>query len=489
MNERDLSGTTIAGRYRVIRRIGGGGMGTVWLVRHVESHATYALKTLNAQVADDRMAVERFLREARAAASLRSRHVVKVVDAQMVNVDERTKLPNPFIVMELLEGANLEQLFAHKTPLDPEELVWVLKQVGRALDVAHQQGIVHRDLKPENIFVALDEEGEPITKVCDFGIAKLASDTSLMPTGALGTQTGVTIGTPMYMSPEQARSSTDVTPASDQWAIGLVAFRALTGREYFGEARTTTELLLKIVNDPMEAPSRRLSTLPSEFDTWFYRSCARDAQARWPSVGEQITALATALAVTTPRPPVLPPINSTIAMAATISATPARPQPDTAVQVTTAAPSARTQDATVVRARPVPWFFALLALAGLAAIGVGAFLLRTPSPPPAAASAAVAPSPAPTTHAPLVPPLPSTPSTEPPPAASTVVVAPTVPATGKGFPKTKPTPSVAVATVAPSAAASATAPAKPTSSKLPKGAACVRSNECASGFCVAEECQ
>jgi len=483
MERRDLTGTTIAGRYRIVRKLGSGGMGAVWLAQHLESLQYYALKTLHPHVASDRLAVERFLREARAAAALRSKHVVKVVDAQMNHIDEQTKELQPFLVMELLEGANLEELLHVHTRLANEEAVWVLRGVARALDVAHSKGIVHRDLKPENVYVAFDDEGEPVPKVCDFGIAKLAGDaaTGLMSTGALGTQTGMTVGTPMYMSPEQARSSSDVGVESDQWAVGLIAFKLLTGREYFSTARSTTELLLKIVNDPLDPPSQRLSTLPPAFDAWFFQSCSRDPKGRFPSVGEQINALTAVLEVTAPRPPVVHRSERTLATAETVSVESQAPM--SPLQATTSAPASRTMgEPATVRARPkskTPVFvaFALAAVAGIAGV---AMIARKPSEPaPAAPTASATPTPTPTPE-----------KTAPPPPVASVVPTTTAAASTVSAAPIKATTKVGpvAPTKATATAAASTAPVK-TTSKLPKGAACTRSSECASGFCVSEECQ
>jgi len=477
MERRDLTGTTIAGRYRVLRKLGSGGMGAVWLAQHLESLQQYALKTLHAHVASDKLAVERFLREARAAAALRSKHVVKVVDAQMGHVDEQTREPMPFIVMELLEGANLEELIHVHTRLPPEQAVWVLRGVARALDVAHQKGIVHRDLKPENVFIAIDDEGEPVPKVCDFGIAKLASDAAgLMSSGALGTQTGMTVGTPMYMSPEQARSSSDVGVESDQWAVGLIAFKALTGREYFSTARSTTELLLKIVNDPLEPPSTRYSELPPAFDAWFFKSCSRDPKARFPSAGEQIVALGDALSVSEPRPPVVHRSERVLATAETVSAVESQ-LPISPIQATTGAPASRTMaEPATMRAKPAkkPRLFVVLAAFAVSAVLGFVLIARKPSAPAPAAPATT--SAAPTIEKTIAPPPP------PPTIAATPVPTPSVSVTAIVPPsKTKPI-------AKPTATVSATTPIK-TSTKLPKGAACARSNECASGFCVSEECQ
>ncbi|MEO7093972.1 MAG: serine/threonine-protein kinase, partial [Polyangiales bacterium] len=294
-----LEGRVIAGRYRVVGRLGVGGMGSVWLVQHTESLQRLALKTLHLRASLDRNMVERFLREARAAASLKSRNVVKVVDAQTNYVDPETAYPCPFIVMELLEGCNLEQRLRSTGPMTPAELLWVFQQAARALDLAHGKGIVHRDLKPENLFLHSDGDNdrEPILKVCDFGIAKLSGGAAmgLMDTGAMGTDAQMQFGTPLYMSPEQARSSKSVSPTTDQWAMALIAFRLLTNIEYFAGADTPADLLMKIISDSMIKPSLRTPLWPPALDAWFLRSVERDPAGRWPSVGAQTAALAEGL--------------------------------------------------------------------------------------------------------------------------------------------------------------------------------------------------
>jgi serine/threonine protein kinase len=302
-----LEGRVVAGRYRVVGRLGVGGMGSVWLVQHTESLQRLALKTLHLRASLDRNMVERFLREARAAASLKSRHVVKVVDAQTTYVDPETAYPCPFIVMELLEGCNLEQRMRSSGPMSSGEMLWCFQQAARALDLAHAQGIVHRDLKPKNLFLHQDADNdrETILKVCDFGIAKLSGGAAvgLMDTGAMGTDAQMLFGTPLYMSPEQARSSKNVSPTTDQWAMALIAFRLLTNSEYFAGADTPADLLMKIISDAMIRPSERSPSWPVPLDEWFLRSVAREPTARWPSVGAQAIALAEALPGVKPTAP------------------------------------------------------------------------------------------------------------------------------------------------------------------------------------------
>jgi serine/threonine protein kinase len=504
MPDRDLTGSVVGGRYRVERKLGSGGMGAVWRVQHLESLQRYALKTLHATTAHDRMSVERFLREARAAAALSSKYVVKIVDAQMGHLDEATLQPMPFLVMELLTGSNLGQILETNGAITAEQLVWVLQQVGRALDLAHSKGIVHRDLKPENIFISLDEEGEPITKVCDFGIAKVESfDGST----ALGTETGATIGTPLYMAPEQARNSAAVVPASDQWAIALIAFRALTTREYFSGAQSTADLLLRIVNDPLVLPSTRLSTLPREFDEWFLRSCDRDPAKRWPSVGAQVQALRQALSVSEPRPPTVVPSIEILANAATVPLAEVGAVRTQTVQ-TTNAPASRTArasgpppsaaasaDVAAANDRRSLSRGAMVGLVvGAVAIGVGVILgvqalqrdRDTRSATPAAISTEAR-----STAATSVPPQTTVPASAAPSTTTTTSAVVTAPVSASHsavvtVAKTAVKPAIADASVvAAPPSATVTAP----STKLPAGAPCDRNAECASLICAAFQCQ
>jgi hypothetical protein len=293
-------GQTIDRRFRVERKLGSGGMGTVWQVQHVESLQRYALKVLSPTFANEPEVVARFLREARAAAALRTRHVVRIVDAHKGYV--HAGVPTPFLVMELLEGGTLDSVVALRRGLTPGEAVWALGQVARALAAAHEQGIVHRDLKPTNVFVAADEDGAPIVKLCDFGIAKLlpGSSRQRLAGGEKSTQKELMLGSPMYMAPEQLSDARHVVPATDQWAFGLLAFHTLTGRDYFGAPAGLTDLVLRIARDPLVLPSELDGTLPNAFDAWFVRSCAREVDARFAHVAVQMEALENALGLPEP---------------------------------------------------------------------------------------------------------------------------------------------------------------------------------------------
>ena len=274
----------IGGRYRPIRLIGRGGMGSVYLVHHVHTDEAWALKVLmtSGPVRDD--LVMRFKREARALARIRSDHVVRVIDA-----DTAPELNDaPYYVMEFLEGVDLESVTVG-APQPARLVVEWLRQAARGLERAHDAGIVHRDLKPENLFLTRYEDNTPLIKVLDFGIAKVIGE------GASKTQTGAVLGTPLYMAYEQANGdAASVGPATDIWALGMIAYRLLTGQNYWG-GEAISRVLAEIIYVPVQAPSQRGFDFGPAFDQWFLRSCNQKPQNRWPSVREQATALAEAL--------------------------------------------------------------------------------------------------------------------------------------------------------------------------------------------------
>jgi serine/threonine protein kinase len=282
-------GRLVAGRYRIEAVIGEGGMGVVYRVRHIHTDEALAMKVLHAHVLRDDSAATRFRREARAPARIASEHIARVTDA-----DTAPDLAGaPFYVMELLEGTDLERLVHERGPLAPAVVVELLRQAARALDRAHAIGIVHRDLKPENLFLASREDGSPLIKLLDFGIARIADDAP----DSKKTQAGYVFGTPAYMAPEQTVGDIErIGPATDVWALGLVAFKLLTGREYWQES-CTAQLLAAILASPMVAPSAHAPWLGPAFDAWFARCVARTASERFQECGDAVVALAGALSV------------------------------------------------------------------------------------------------------------------------------------------------------------------------------------------------
>ena len=254
-------------------------MGADYEVEHLHTGQRLALKVLTPQPG---ASVDRFKREARAASRIKSDHIVQVTDA-----DVAPELGGaPYLVMELLEGSDLEGITG-KNPASPAEVIDWLRQVARALAQAHDAGIIHRDLKPENLFLTQREDGSPLVKILDFGIAKIVAEGSTL------TQSGGILGTPAYMAPEQTDSrGPPVTKRADLYALGLIAFKLLTGRMYWRDSS-----LAQILAEPMPPASERGSSLGAPFDEWFRRACDRDPENRFASAIEQVEALAIALGV------------------------------------------------------------------------------------------------------------------------------------------------------------------------------------------------
>jgi eukaryotic-like serine/threonine-protein kinase len=321
----------IAGKYRLTRMVGRGGMGSVWEGIHVSLGTRVAVKFIDAEHAGSKEAQSRFLNEARAAAKLRSKHVVQVHD-QGVTEDGR-----PYIVMEFLAGEPLDRRLDRQRSLSLQETAIIVGQVCRALARAHEAGIVHRDLKPENVFIVHDDEdGHDIIKVVDFGIAKF-TDSSFGMSSA--TRTGSVLGTPYYMSPEQARGLRSVDHRADLWSVGVIAFRCVAGQLPFqGEA--IGDLLVKICTAPLPVPSHYVAGLPPAFDQWFFRALEREPAARFQSARELADGLAAAAGMGAPRAPVSS-LSAPAELAAN-AATPWQGQVPTPGQIGTPQPGALT---------------------------------------------------------------------------------------------------------------------------------------------------
>ncbi len=234
-------GDTIGGKYVVEAVLGRGGMGLVVSARHVELEELFAIKLLLPEALQEPVAVERFLREARAAARLKGEHVARVVDV--------ARQPDglPFMVMEHLDGTDLKQHLTQSGPLPPMAAVEYLIQTTKAINEAHGRGIVHRDLKPANLFLAKRPDGPPAIKVLDFGISKQIN-TPFQGSDQDLTRTGTIVGSPFYIAPERMRRGAEADPRSDIWSLGVILFELLTGRKPF-EAASYSELVLSIVQD------------------------------------------------------------------------------------------------------------------------------------------------------------------------------------------------------------------------------------------------
>jgi serine/threonine-protein kinase len=268
----------VANRFRLNQLLGRGGMGSVWHATHLGLDTPCAVKFIEGEGATHPEAQARFEREAKAAAALRSPHVVQIFDHGVWD-------GIPYIAMELLDGEDLGKRMTRLGRLAPKEILAVVTQVCRALTKAHSQGIVHRDLKPDNIFLVRDDDRE-IAKVLDFGIAKKQSALD----GA-STKTGAMLGTPYYMSPEQAQGTKAVDARSDLWSLAVIVFQALTGRLPF-ESEALGDLLVKIIVSPVPLPSQFVSDLPPAFEQWWQRAASRDPGQRFQTAKELAESLA-----------------------------------------------------------------------------------------------------------------------------------------------------------------------------------------------------
>ncbi|HWO12574.1 MAG TPA: serine/threonine-protein kinase, partial [Polyangiaceae bacterium] len=276
-----MTGTKLlSNRYQLLSKLGAGGMGSVWRARDHTLDADVAVKLMDPQLVGSPVALARFRREAHAAAAIRSSYVVQILDYG-VDVDGNI----PFIAMELLNGESLAARLKHTKIITPDVTARVMGHVGRALTLAHEQGIVHRDLKPDNIFL-VHEGDEELGKVLDFGIAR--RNEGLGQSTGLETQAGSILGTPFYMSPEQAGGDA-VDALSDIWAYGVVTCECLVGTRPF-QADSLGGLFRAICLDPLPVPSR-IANVPPGFDAWFARAVARDKAARFPSIAEATRAL------------------------------------------------------------------------------------------------------------------------------------------------------------------------------------------------------
>ncbi|MDF3067824.1 MAG: serine/threonine protein kinase [Polyangiaceae bacterium] len=281
----DLSGTVVAGKYRVEQLLGQGGMGSVWAGRHVTLGQLVAIKFVHPKLAGSAEARRRFDNEAKAAARIKSRHAVAVHDHGV------TEAGQPYIVMEYLDGESLERAIRERGKLPFAEVVQIVAQSARALSAAHEAHVVHRDLKPDNVFLAKDNDGSRHgygVKLVDFGIAKVVQDEA--ETGASSTQAGMVLGTPHYMSPEALTASAPVSAASDIWSLGACAFAAACGRVPF-EGDAIGDVVLKVCAAPVPVPSKVDPSLPRAFDAWFAKCCSRDVSARFKSAAEAADAL------------------------------------------------------------------------------------------------------------------------------------------------------------------------------------------------------
>jgi eukaryotic-like serine/threonine-protein kinase len=394
----------MAGEYRLLRKLGEGGFGAVYEAEHPVLKRRAAVKVLHRVADRDSDAVQRFISEAQAVNQIRNRHIVDVFSFGKLN-DGRH-----FYVMDLLDGEPLDRWLKANGRMDVSTMLQLLSPIAEALDLAHRAGIVHRDLKPQNIFLSWDFGGDTVPKLLDFGMAKLLGESTVH------TVSGTPIGTPLYMSPEQARGER-VDQRSDVYALGVLCFELLTGQLPFTGDTTVAVLMAHIIQAPPRL-SEVCADLSPLLDAPLSSMLAKDPEQRPSSAGVALAALRSAALqagvvisdapLHLPRPsPALP-------------SEPARGEPDTLLDegVPTEPDSRRALSANA-SGRPL-WPFALGLLVLGAALGV-VVLRRAPEPvsgyPAASAPASAAPvtvvvpPPEPSQVVPAVPPPPEPPVT------------------------------------------------------------------------------
>ena len=271
-------GDVLAGKYRVERLLGVGGMGVVVCAHHLQLDERVALKFLRPEALENAEAVARFVREARAAVKIKSEHVARIIDVGTLETGA------PYIVMEYLEGGDLHARLAQQGPLPVEQAAEFVLQACEAIAEAHALGIVHRDLKPANLFCVRRADGLLAVKVLDFGISKLTGLSASNRDMAM-TRTQSMMGSPYYMSPEQMQSSKGVDARADIWALGVILFELLTGHVPFqGEA--IPELVLNIVNSPTPSLRAFRPDVPPALEAVVGKCLEKNRDARYGNIAE-----------------------------------------------------------------------------------------------------------------------------------------------------------------------------------------------------------
>ena len=388
-------GTVLAGKYRVVRTIGRGGMGHVLEAEHVDLRTKVALKLLAEQYVERPHVVERFLREARACAILRSDHVCRVFDVGRFDDGQ------PYMVLELLEGFDLARMLRASGPFAAATAADYIAQACDAIGEAHAAGIVHRDLKPSNLFVTQRRDGSALVKVLDFGVAKAQGEGDFSLTA-----TDNVVGSPNYMAPEQLRSAKAADARSDIWSLGVILHELVCGRPPFS-GETLVDLAVRISSHPPELPTG----VPPTYAAIVARCLQKDPALRFQTIGELVAALQPLARASTPT---LPPLAIPI---------PPTPEPPTTLRSASGA----------AEALPALRRRRLLVIGSVAAILLGisaAFLVGSShdsvpaSPPPSPSPSPPPPPPPPPSPSPSPPPSPPPPPSAAPAPAPVPVAAP-----------------------------------------------------------------
>ena len=284
VNNDDLIGRAV-GNYQVLEKIGEGGMGSVYLAQHPLIGKRVALKVLHREFSTNPDVIDRFFTEAKAVNDIQHPNIVDIIDYGSIPGSHGVDMV--FFLMEFLDGQSIADVIDNHAPLGVERALTIASQIADALGASHAQGIIHRDLKPDNVFLIDRGRRTDVVKVLDFGIAKLTGDRS----GGRRTQTGIVIGTPYYMSPEQCEGKCNVDHRTDVYALGVVLYEMLTGTLPFrGEGYG--EILMQHLTRPPPPLRDAVPELSPDVEAVVLRALAKDRDHRYPSMSEFMTALA-----------------------------------------------------------------------------------------------------------------------------------------------------------------------------------------------------
>jgi len=278
--------STVAGRYELRRVIANGGMGRVYEARELTRQERVAIKILHADVAEDEVNIERFRREATTSQQLDHPHVVKVMDFAATAMLPGRPGKSWYLVMEYLDGEELRHVLTRDKTIPVHRGIRIVSQLALALDSAHAKGFVHRDLKPDNVFLVRGPDGDTV-KLLDFGSVKF---TKGQDRGQKLTVMGTTIGSPFYMSPEQAQGSPDLDQRTDVWAVAVMVYEMFVGKVPF-HASNGAQILFKILGDEAMPPTFANDQAPPQLDDLLHKALRKDPAHRFQHAGEFAEAL------------------------------------------------------------------------------------------------------------------------------------------------------------------------------------------------------
>jgi hypothetical protein len=277
----------IDGKYQLIRQLGEGGMGAVYEARHLGTARRVAVKVIAGEALSKNVdIVSRFQREAMATGAIESQYIAHVVDTGV----DRTS-GSPYMVMDLLVGEDVEHAIRRLGPLPPDLALRIVAQACLGLQKAHESNVVHRDIKPANLYLTRRDGGEVVLKILDFGIAKMKVGSIASSEGKNLTRTGAMLGSPLYMSPEQAFGKKTLDHRTDIWSLGVVLYEMLSGATPHGDAETVGELIVRICQQTPRVVQELAPWVPPEIATIVHRALALDPNARFATASEFYAAI------------------------------------------------------------------------------------------------------------------------------------------------------------------------------------------------------